>query len=852
LDLLARFAVALALAVAVASCAPSGAALDRQHDRAREELRRGMLDEALGLAQRGEADAERAEDVVRAWRFRLLAADALALKLDIPAALELLERPVPEAPAFAHIRARQQFLLARTRVSQGQLAAAGPLVDAALPLAEGDADLVLDLELLESQLLYRSGRAAEADALLASARQRTAGEGDHYRQAQVSNTLGMGLVTRGRFDEALPYFDRILALGDLNDTTIHGAALNNAGLCHARLGQFDRAVALQLQAVRVQQQGRKRDYAQALGELGNTYLLQDDIEQGTEYLRQAFTIAAAAGLQSDAALWARNLAAAFVALGRWDEASRFNREASRLAAPGSASPYGVVTEAQVAAGRGQVAEAGRLFEQALAASEATPGVQWMSHDGLARLAAAGNRPAEATRHFEAALDTVEQTRSALLRADFRISFTSRLIAFYRGYTDFLLARGDTARALEVADSSRARVLAERQGVSSSARRASAPALVRLARQANATLVLYALGPERSWVWTVTGTGVRATALPPAVDIEALVAEHQSAVQNTLADPLAAQAGSRLYDMLVRPMAAAVPRGANLVIVPDGALHRVNFETLPAPGEPRHYWIEDVTIQIAPSLSMLRPAESARSTGVGVRSAGVGVRSAGVGVRSAGASAPATSSRPASAPATPASLLLIGNPTPRPPEFPALGYAPAEMERVARHFPPAEVTTVEGALASPAAFRAAGPERFSVIHFTSHAVANIENPLDSAVILSGPDQAFKLYARDVAQMPLTTDLVTVSACRSAGDRAFAGEGLVGFAWAFLRAGSRRVVAGLWDVDDRSTAILMDDFYARIAAGASPATALREAKLALIKQGFPKPFYWAPFQVFTVVL
>ena len=75
--------------------------------------------------------------------------------------------------------------------------------------------------------------------------------------------------------------------------------------------------------------------------------------------------------------------------------------------------------------------------------------------------------------------------------------------------------------------------------------------------------------------------------------------------------------------------------------------------------------------------------------------------------------------------------------------------------------------------------------------------------------------------------------------------------MGFAWAFLRAGSRRVVAGLWDVDDRSTATLMDDVYSRIAKGVPPAAALREAKLSLIKQGFPKPYYWAPFQMFTVV-
>ena len=105
---------------------------------------------------------------------------------------------------------------------------------------------------------------------------------------------------------------------------------------------------------------------------------------------------------------------------------------------------------------------------------------------------------------------------------------------------------------------------------------------------------------------------------------------------------------------------------------------------------------------------------------------------------------------------------------------------------------------------------------------------------------------------MASTPLNADLVTVSACRSAGERAYSGEGLVGFAWAFLRAGAHRVIAGLWDVDDRSTARLMDSLYGGIKNGHSPARALREAKLALIEDGgqLARPYYWGPFQLFTV--
>ena len=99
---------------------------------------------------------------------------------------------------------------------------------------------------------------------------------------------------------------------------------------------------------------------------------------------------------------------------------------------------------------------------------------------------------------------------------------------------------------------------------------------------------------------------------------------------------------------------------------------------------------------------------------------------------------------------------------------------------------------------------------------------------------------------MTQVPLHAELVTISACRGAGARVYSGEGLVGFTWAFLQAGARHVIAGLWDVTDRSTAQLMDPLYDNISKGASPARALRDAKLSMIHSSgnFKKPYYWAP--------
>jgi CHAT domain-containing protein len=75
--------------------------------------------------------------------------------------------------------------------------------------------------------------------------------------------------------------------------------------------------------------------------------------------------------------------------------------------------------------------------------------------------------------------------------------------------------------------------------------------------------------------------------------------------------------------------------------------------------------------------------------------------------------------------------------------------------------------------------------------------------------------------------------------------------MGFAWAFLQAGAQNVIASLWDVDDARSPDIMRGLYAGMAAGQSPARALRSAKLALLHAGGSGrlPYYWGPLEVFT---
>ena len=83
------------------------------------------------------------------------------------------------------------------------------------------------------------------------------------------------------------------------------------------------------------------------------------------------------------------------------------------------------------------------------------------------------------------------------------------------------------------------------------------------------------------------------------------------------------------------------------------------------------------------------------------------------------------------------------------------------------------------------------------------------------------------------------------------REYAGEGLVGLAWAFLRAGSHNVIGALWDVSDASTPELMQHLYNGIAAGNPPDVSLRAAKLDMLHSRgvFRKPIYWGAFQLYS---
>ena len=444
---------------------------------------------------------------------------------------------------------------------------------------------------------------------------------------------------------------------------------------------------------------------------------------------------------------------------------------------------------------------------------------WQAYASLgSAYAKTGDLP-KAKLSFKRALRVIEENRSEQLRSEYKITFLSALIRFYREYVALLMSQNEIEAALEVADSSRASVLAHGLRRRPEIDGEHLVAEVRKATKTeNSVVLFYWLAPEHSYLWIITQREFRAISLPDEEQIAQDATSFRYAVEEEKQDPLANlnSASRRLYRTLIAPAADYLSPGSRVVIVPDGVLHNLNFEALPVDEPHPHYWLEDATVSIAPSLSLLE--------------------------------ANSLESRSSKRPPAQESLLLFGDPNTAGTGFERLPQAALEIEEVRRHFPAARSVVYTGANASPDSYREADAQKFSIIHFAAHAEANEQSPLDSAIILSPRQNGYKLYARDVMEIPLTADLVTISACRGAGSRTLSGEGLVGFAWAFFQSGARNVVTSLWDVSDRSTADLMDRFYSGIEAGKPYAEALREAKIETIRS-YPKPYYWAPFQLYS---
>ncbi len=258
----------------------------------------------------------------------------------------------------------------------------------------------------------------------------------------------------------------------------------------------------------------------------------------------------------------------------------------------------------------------------------------------------------------------------------------------------------------------------------------------------------------------------------------------------------------LYSRLIGPIRDKLVT-PNILIVAHGALHYEPFNAL---HDGKQFLIENYSIRLLPGatvLEFLKPKPAAK----------------------------------------PGTLLAFGNPDLGDKRF-DLAFAQKEAEDVVQTMPNSRALLRRDA--TKTAFRKYSSD-FQMLHVASHGDFEPEKPLASSLLLA-PDASDdgRLTVSDLYSMRVDADLITLSACETGLGKVASGDDVVGLTRGFLYAGTRTIVASLWEVDDRATGELMTAFYQSLGKGVGKREALRLAQMDFLKKQ-PHPFFWAAFQL-----
>jgi CHAT domain-containing protein/Tfp pilus assembly protein PilF len=650
---------------------------------------------------------------------------------------------------------------------------------------------------------------------------------DRFMESTALLNLGWAALQSNHYDEAVDWSVAAhRASVEIGAEDLAQAASGNLGYASFDLGDYPRALDQFLDAEK--NAARLGDFEFELiwlEDIGYVYQTDGDPVRAAPIYRQALELAERLDSKMDIIIALEELAYAAIDAGRLEEADTYLDQLDPLAeGSGTRSRESLVIKlarGRIAAARRQDQQAENLLHAVEADRDGSMFFQIEAKWDLAQLYETEGHFQAADSMYRKSLTIFESARAQLKNEESRLPFLANAESIYDSYIHFLVSHGKSAEALAVADQSRAQTLAEGLGLSTASQASKSTRLnpEAIAAKSHATLLFYWLGKQESYLWATTARKTTLFVLPPQQQIGTMVDRYRQILVEAR-DPLAEnnQDARALYATLVAPAATLISAGAHVVVCVDGALSKLNFETLIAPGPDAigHYFIEDANIVVTPSLSMLGSARPAQLRDK--------------------------------------NLLMIGDALSSGPDYSELPLAGLEMRLVRQHFAANQETVIARSQATPDSYLSSRPQQYAFIHFVAHGTASQTDPLEAAIILSPGVSAgtpFKLYARDILQHPIDARLVTISACNGSGTRTYSGEGLVGLSWSFLRAGAHSVIAALWSVSDESTPRTMNLLYQGIEEGLTPGEALRNAKLDLLRSSgeFRRPFYWAPFQLYT---
>lgn len=736
--------------------------------------------------------------------------------------------------------------------------------------------------LLAGELGLREGHADSAAADAGAAMELVRGADAPWLVARGEELVARAALAEGRLDSAVSAARRALAVldaGEPGPSTVvpeRAAALRTLGRAQARRGQWDEAHAALEDARRAYAiLGDTAAAALARFELGELEAAAGNLEEALDFMLEALAGLETLGRDVDQVIRISNrIAELYLAVGEprsargylWAAGERLGFTLEELAArelqgrlhlaegrPGSAvallSPLveradsldvlrlrvtsrAHLARALTAAGQAEAAVSRAREAARLAEVLGDPGAQADALEALAgALEAVGSPEAEQT--YLRGIRLLERWRAGVRAPELRMGVLEPRLAFHEGAIRLLLARNEIEGAFRIAESARARRLAEVLGGDPTPGLGDVPApglglgdpfgggpppstlppaIERLLDRDRA-LLAYFWGEREVYGWWADAEGVRAARLGSADSLAASLEFLRSVLQDPVAEPDWRDPARYAFRRLVEPLRPSAAR--EVAVVADGPLAYVPVEVFVSrPGGAP--WGSARVIRYAPSASVLAELNRRERSAMEDRPAVLAV-------------ADPTARREAS--------------SARDGELSPLPHARQEAKAIADMYRSEGAELLLGDEATSERWRTSRPGRFRYLHFATHALANGRDPDRSRIVLRGKP----LGLDDIRRLRLSAELVVLSGCETALGPRVRGEGVIGLPHAFLTAGARAVVVTLWRVEDRASADYMTAFYRELRAGRSPAEALQRVRREWIAGGGPNahPSRWAPF-------
>lgn len=678
-------------------------------------------------------------------------------------------------------------------------------------------------------------------------------------------------------DQALPFYERCLRLSRVAGTVrIEVMALDGIAKVYVSQGRGELALQLYQKILKFQGTGDYRGQATTLNALAETLLHFGQNEKALEAGRRALPLSEKSGDKGILITALYNLARANLAVGSPDAARSFIRRSVEVIEALRANVTSPDFRLSYLSGVRQHYEL--YIEILMQLDRLRPGHGFaaealsVSEKGRARVLLDEIYESRTNLRQLAAQPLLDHERD--LRGLFRVQAQYRLdLHLNRKDSDEISAIDKQLASLDAKYQQIQAQLRQQNPHLFSLEQLTLAQIQNVLRESDTMLLEYALGNERSYLFAVTSNAFQYYELPPRKIIEdaarelykLITARQEIELQNEnyqsnveAAEDAYLEKATKLSRMLLGPLAEQL-KSKRLLTVTEGALQHISLEALTVPmaseGISKTFLIEQNEVVVLPSVSTLIAIRSVRNRTSSPNKL-LAVIADPVFNNSDERVQSESGSRGIALAASDNKSDHSGLQTPenrtRNGLLPRLAYASEEADAISAVAPWGTTLVMKGFDATRETAMSPDVGQYQILHFATHGFLDNEYHELSGIVLSSVDQNGNptnglMPLHDIHSLDLSAELTVLSACQTALGKDIKGEGLIGLTHGFMSAGSNTVVASLWKVDDRATAVLMGDFYkSMFQKGMSPSAALRAAKLKLMKEKQTSaPYYWAGF-------